>query len=41
MIEYGKFQKALKHLEAQFENYRTLDENLPELIQEDQEKKLA
>lgn len=34
MIEYNKFQKALKHLEVQFENYRTLDENLPELIQE-------
>lgn len=34
MIEYDKFKKALKHLSAQFENYRTLDENLPELIQE-------
>lgn len=34
MIEYDKFQKALKHLEVQFENYRTLDENLHELIQE-------
>jgi nucleotidyltransferase substrate binding protein (TIGR01987 family) len=34
MIEYDKFQKALKHLEVQFENYRTLDENLPELIHE-------
>ena len=34
MIEYDKLQKTLKHLEVQFENYRTLDENLPELIQE-------
>ena len=34
MIEYDKFEKALKHLSAQFENYRTLDENLPELMQE-------
>ncbi len=34
MIEYDKFQKALNHLEDQFKNYRTLDENLPELIQE-------
>jgi len=34
VIDYGKFQKALEHLEAQFENYRTLDPSLPELIQE-------
>jgi len=34
MIEYDKFQKALKHLEAQYENYRTLDESQPEIIQE-------
>lgn len=34
MIEYDKFQKALKHLEAQYENYRTLDEGLPEITQE-------
>ena len=34
MIEYDKFEKAIKHLSAQFENYRTLDENLPELMQE-------
>ncbi|MEW8072614.1 MAG: nucleotidyltransferase substrate binding protein [Candidatus Thiodiazotropha sp.] len=34
MIEYDKFQKALKHLQAQFENYRTLDDELPELLQE-------
>lgn len=34
MIEYDKFQKALKHLEAQYENYRTLDESLPEITQE-------
>ena len=34
MIEYDKFQKALKRLKIQVENYQTLDENLPELIQE-------
>lgn len=34
MIEYDKFQKSLKHLEVQFENYRFLDKNQPELIQE-------
>jgi len=34
MIDYEKFQKALKHLELQFENYKTLDSDLPELIQE-------
>ena len=34
MIEYDKFQKALKNLELQHENYRTLDSALPELIQE-------
>ena len=26
MIDYGKFQKSLKHLEAQYKNYLTLDE---------------
>ena len=26
MIDYEKFQKSLKHLEAQFENYRHIDE---------------
>ncbi len=34
MIEYDKFQKALKHLELQFENYKTLDKSQPELMQE-------
>lgn len=34
MIEYDRFQKALKHLEDQFENYRTLDDSLPKIIQE-------
>ena len=34
MIEYDKFQKALKHLELQHQNYTTLDEAQPELIQE-------
>ncbi len=34
MIEYGKLQKALKHLESQFENYRHLDDSLPKLLQE-------
>lgn len=34
MIEYDKFQKALKHLELQHENYRTLDPGQPELIRE-------
>ncbi len=34
MIDYSKFQKALKHLEAQFENYKTLDEELDFLLQE-------
>lgn len=34
MIEYDKFQKALKHLELQYENFDTLDPSLPELMQE-------
>lgn len=34
MIEYDKFQKTLKNLEAQFENYKTLDDSLPKIIQE-------
>ena len=34
MIDYSKFEKALHHLAAQFENYRTLDPSLPELLQE-------
>ena len=34
MIDYDKLEKALRHLQAQFENYRTLDPSLPKLIQE-------
>lgn len=36
MIDYEKFQKSLKHLEAQFENYRRLEErdNLTDLDRE-------
>ncbi len=34
MIEYDKFQKSLKHLQAQYENHENLDETLPILIQE-------
>ncbi|MES0491235.1 MAG: nucleotidyltransferase substrate binding protein [Leptospirales bacterium] len=34
MIEYDKFQKALKHLELQQENYQNLDPSLPALMQE-------
>ena len=34
MIEYNNFQKSLKNLETQFENYKTLDDNLPKIIQE-------
>lgn len=34
MIDYSKFEKSLKHLELQFNNYKTLDKNQPELIQE-------
>ena len=34
MIEYDKFQKALKHLELQYENYKVIGTELPELMQE-------
>lgn len=34
MTEYDKFQKALKHLELQYNNHQTLDEDQPELIRE-------
>ena len=34
MINYDKFYKSLKHLEAQFENYQSLDNSLPRLMQE-------
>lgn len=33
-IEYDKFKKSLKRLQLQFNNYESLDENFPELIQE-------
>ena len=32
MIEYDKFQKSLKHLELQFENYKSLDKNQRDLM---------
>jgi len=34
MIEYDKFKKSLKNLALQYENYRTLNPDLPELMQE-------
>lgn len=34
MIDYDKFRMALKRLEEQHENYRQLDESLPDLIRE-------
>ena len=34
MIDYGKFRKALCHLELQYENYRTLGEDQPQLIRD-------
>ena len=34
MIEYRNFRMSLENLEAQYQNYRTLDESLPVLIQE-------
>ena len=34
MIEYDKFRMSLKRLEEQYENYRELDDSLPDLIQE-------
>ncbi len=34
MIDYDKFRKALRHLDEQFENYRTLDPGQPALIRE-------
>ncbi len=34
VIDYSKLQRTLKHLQAQFENCRTLDPSLPVLIQE-------
>ena len=34
MIDFDDFQKSLKHLELQHDNYKTLDPALPELIRE-------
>ncbi len=34
MIEYSHLQKALKRLELQYENYKTLDQDQPEWIKE-------
>jgi len=34
MIEYDKLQKSLRHLQLQFENYRTFDSSQPKLLQE-------
>jgi len=34
MIEYDIFQKALKQLELQYENYKVIGTELPELMQE-------
>lgn len=34
MIQYDKYKKSLLHLQAQFENYQSLDDSLPQLIQE-------
>ena len=34
MIEYDKFQKSLKHLEVQYQNYKELDSGLPVLMKE-------
>lgn len=34
MIEYEKFRMSLKHLEAQHENWRTLEARMPHLILE-------
>ncbi len=34
MIDYGNFSKALKNLELQHDNYKNLDDELPELMKE-------
>lgn len=34
MIDYDNFKKSLKHLERQYENYRTLDASLSDLTRE-------
>jgi len=32
MIDYSKFEKALKHLQTQFQHYQTLDPSLRERL---------
>ena len=34
MIDYDNFQKSLQRLKEQYENYRELDDSLPEVTQE-------
>ena len=34
MIDYGKFEKALRNLQVQFDHYRELDPSLPDFLQE-------
>lgn len=34
MIQYDKFKKSLKHLQAQYRNYSDMDDNLPEITKE-------
>lgn len=34
MVHYEKFQKSLKRLQDQYENYQTLDPEFPELVQD-------
>ena len=34
MIDYGDLQKALKHLELQYDNYKSLDPTLSDLMKE-------
>jgi nucleotidyltransferase substrate binding protein (TIGR01987 family) len=34
MIDYDKLQKSLKHLELQYDNYKRLDSDIPELMEE-------
>ncbi len=34
MIDYSKFQLSLKRLEEQYENYRNIDSDLPELTRD-------
>ena len=34
MIDYENFSKALKNLELQYDNYKNLDDELPEIMKE-------